>query len=109
MKESKKKVYLSGPITGLSENEYKSAFNSAELWLTSLGYDVGNPTSYDPIPDGTWEDYMKRDLKLLLDCDYIFMLEGFSASKGAMIELNLAVSLGIKPIEIDENGNIKPF
>lgn len=104
--EKKTKVYLSGPISGVPESQYKAAFNNAELWLTGLGYDVVNPISYDPVPGELWEDYMKRDLKLLLDCDYIFMLEGFSASKGAMIEFNLAVSLGIKPIEIDEVGNV---
>lgn len=100
------KVYISGAITGRTETEYKTDFNSAELWLTGLGYDVINPVSFDPIPDGTWEDYMKRDLKLLIDCEYVYMLEGWSKSKGARVEFNLAIELGIKVLRLDENGKV---
>ena len=65
--EKKPKVYISGPVTGRDFTECKVDFNSAELWLTGLGYDVVNPLSYDVIENGSWEDYMRRDLKLLCD------------------------------------------
>ena len=69
------KVYISGKISGLSEKVYKNNFNSAELYLTGLGYDAVNPISDGLIPNGTWEDYMRRDIKLLCDCDYIYLIE----------------------------------
>lgn len=100
--DKKPKVYISGRITGLSEEVYKNNFNSVELYLTGLGYDVINPVSYTPIENGTWEDYMKRDLKLLLDCDYIYLLEGWQDSDGASLEYTVAETLGIKVLELDE-------
>jgi hypothetical protein len=104
--EKKSKVYISGPITGRDMTECKVDFNSAELWLTGLGYDVVNPLSYDVIENRSWEDYMKRDLKLLLDCDYIYLLDGWESSRGARLEYNVAFDLGIIPLTLDENGKV---
>lgn len=102
--DKKPKVYLSGQITGRDEKEYKNDFNSAELWLTGLGYDVVNPVSYGLIEDGEWADYMRRDIKLLCDCDYIYLLDGWKCSGGACLEKHIADNLGIKELAIDENG-----
>lgn len=104
--EKKPKVYISGPVTGRDMTECKVDFNSAELWLTGLGYDVVNPLAYDVIENGSWEDYMKRDLKLLLDCEYIYMLDGWEKSKGARMEIYIATELGIKILLLDENGKV---
>lgn len=106
VQDKKPKVYLSGKVSGLEPKVYKNQFNSAELYLTGLGYDVVNPVSYTEDPNWTWKDYMKRDLKLLLDCDYIYPLEGWEDSAGATIECNLADSLGIKVLTLDENGKV---
>lgn len=104
--DKKPKVYLSGKISGLSEVEYKTKFNSAELFLTGLGYSVINPVSFDEIKDGSWKDYMKRDLQLLLGCDYIYLLDNWEDSKGARIEYNLACDLQIPRLSIDFNGKV---
>lgn len=101
MRDKKPKVYISGQITGLSEEEYKNNFNSAELYLTGLGYDVVNPVAYDTIPNGTWSDYMRRDIKLLMDCDYIYMLDNWTESTGAKAEFRLAVEIGIERLKLD--------
>lgn len=99
--DKKPKVYISGQITGLSEKEYKNNFNSAELYLTGLGYDVVNPVAYDTIPNGTWSDYMRRDIKLLMDCDYIYMLDNWTESTGAKAEFRLAIEIGIERLKLD--------
>lgn len=104
IRDKKPKVYISGKISGLSEKVYKNNFNSAELYLTGLGYDTVNPVSEVTIPNGTWEDYMRRDIKLLCDCDYIYLLEGWEDSDGASLEKLIADNLGIKELVIDENG-----
>lgn len=106
VRDKKPKVYLSGKISGLTEVEYKTKFNSAELFLTGLGYDVINPVSYDKIKDGSWEDYMKQDLKLILDCDYIYLLDNWEDSKGARMEYNLACDLKIPRLSIDFSGKV---
>lgn len=102
VRDKKPKVYISGKISGLSEKVYKNNFNSAELYLTGLGYDVVNPVSYGLIPNGTWKDYMRRDIKLLCDCDYIYLLEGWEDSDGASLEKLIADNLEIKELVIDK-------
>lgn len=106
IKDPKKKVYLSGQITGLSEEEYKRKFKEAEDKLIGFGYDVVNPASLKSIPNGTWTDYMRRDIKLLMDCDYIYMLDNWTESTGAKAEFKLAVDIGIERLKLDENGMV---
>lgn len=98
----KPKVYISGQITGLAEEEYKRKFKEAEDKLIGLGYDVVNPASLEPIPNGTWTDYMRRDIKLLTDCDYIYMLDNWTESTGAKAEFKLAVDIGIERLTLDK-------
>lgn len=102
--DKKPKVYISGPITGRDEKEYKNDFNSTELWLTGLGYDVVNPVSDGIVEGWGWSDYMRRDIKQLCSCDYIYFIKGWKNSKGCCLEYNVAFQLGIKILCLDENG-----
>lgn len=104
VRDKKPKVYISGPITGRVEKEYKSDFNSTELWLTGLGYDVVNPISDGVIEGWGWSDYMRRDIKQLCSCDYIYFIKGWENSKGCCLEHDIAFQLGIKLLCLDENG-----
>lgn len=91
-----KKIYISGKITD-NEN-YKTDFEAAELALKIAGYQPVNPVE-EHLPDGaTWADYMRHDIKLLCDCDAIYMLNGWRESAGAKIEHKLARDLGIEII-----------
>lgn len=92
------KVYISGPITGLLYEEVEKAFNEAEVRLQERGYEVVNPLKNGLPRESTWNEHMRADLKLLLDCDAIYMLDGWNNSKGAMIELKLAFDLCIPAI-----------
>lgn len=90
------KVYLSGKITG--EPNYKRLFAQAEIEV-KIGIDkyaeVVNPCSVELSEEATWRDYMKADIKLLTDCDIVFMLKNWKHSKGARIEHFIAKKLGI--------------
>ena len=98
---SRGKVYISGPITGIDFGN-RFAFSCARNALELCGYEVVDPSDVKLDDDATWADYMRADLKLLLDCDYIFMLEGWEDSKGARIERELAERLGIEQVDIDQ-------
>jgi len=90
-------VYISGSI---SDNpNYKEQFAQAEKELKRLGYEVCNPASVF-VEGWSWKQYMIRDIKWLMDCDYIFRLEGWKKSKGAILENQIAEALGIKVLEI---------
>lgn len=98
---SRGKVYISGPITGIDFGN-RFAFMAARCGLELCGYEVVDPSEVQLSDAATWADYMKADLKLLLDCDYIYMLEGWENSKGARLERELAENLGIEEIDLDQ-------
>lgn len=95
-----KTVYISGRISGLQEVVYKKHFADAEKLLKEMGYTVVNPAKKGVIPGYKWEDYMREDIKLLLDCDYIYFLPAWSESRGAIFEHDLAVKLNIPTLKI---------
>ncbi|WP_255493271.1 DUF4406 domain-containing protein [Dysgonomonas sp. HDW5B] len=63
------KVYISG----LPYNEVERKFNKAEEKLQLLGYQTVNPLNNGVPKDSTWNEHMRADLKLLLDCDAIYL------------------------------------
>lgn len=79
---SKKKVYISLPITGcdIDEVEAKSIFVSSVL--ENKGYIPVSPLDVSPDPDATYAEHMGRDIQALLECDAVY----FCNSKGCMLE-----------------------
>lgn len=88
-----KKVYLSGPITSLPLEDAWAMFLRSEKHLRRYGYSVVNPMNNGLSPDSSWEEHMRKDIALLLDCDYICLLPNYRQSKGAMLELSIAIAL----------------
>lgn len=93
-----KKVYLSGKIAGLSEEEYKQNFAQAAIDALAFFPDeqvtIVNPATL-PAIHNSWADYLLRDLMLLKDCDAIVMMTGWMESKGALTEHAFAEGMGI--------------
>jgi len=103
------KAYLSGPITGV--DGFERIFEVAEraVYQDPRFYDVVNPVEIgknlkSTIPEPTWEDYMRADIKALCDCDAIVLLDGWEQSRGACIERRLAEDLGLKEYYLTESG-----
>lgn len=86
---SVKKVYLSGPITGI-ETKSVHIFSAAEQFLTQQGFDVINPWRLNHDHRKRWEDYMAVDILALLECDAVYMLPGWETSRGARLEYAIA-------------------
>lgn len=86
-----KKIYISGPITGNASAF--AMFESAEAFLRSKGFEPINPMKLDHSKSEEWQDYMRVDIKALMDADAIYMLRNSDYSQGAIIERNLAVAL----------------
>lgn len=92
-----KDCFISGPIT--NDPDFFNKFAAAEYEVYSLGLRPVNPARLVPInQDWTWEQYMREDLKHLLNCQNIYMLRGWQDSYGAKIELNLANTLKMNVI-----------
>ena len=91
------KIYISGPITG--DATYLESFKKAAKYLRHLGNEVVDPTTIDPPPkpignfQSIWAYYMREGIKRLMDCDRIYMLEGWEDSEGARLEQTIALQL----------------
>lgn len=94
------KIYLSGPMTGIEEFNYPE-FNRVAQELREKGLEVVNPAEIEPIGTGTWEDYMKADIKALVECDTVAVLNGWKNSKGAKLEVYLGQLLGFRIIDAE--------
>ncbi len=89
----KKRIYISGKITGLVYEEAYASFAKAEEYWLSKGWEVVNPMKLEHSHDLSWKEYMRVDLKAMLDCDAIAMLIGWAGSKGARLEYEIAQEL----------------
>lgn len=90
----KKKVYISGMITGIEEVA-AILFQNAENFLLREGHDVVNPMKLNHDHEKTWQAYMKEDIRAMMDCDAVYMLANWKNSSGATIERQLALSIGM--------------
>lgn len=92
----KKKIYISGPITGYDLEERHRAFEQAERIILNKGHIPSNPMK-NGLPDSAnYSDHMREDLKMLLDCDEMALLDGWGNSVGCAVEVNVASHSGIK-------------
>tara|TARA_Y100000310_G_scaffold283325_1_gene305209 strand:- start:194 stop:550 length:357 start_codon:yes stop_codon:yes gene_type:complete len=95
------KVYVSGPVSNRSFKEAKKHFRRIATELRSRGLIPVDPTlieqSSSPEENALkgWEDFMREGIKSLMDCDAIYMLEGYEHSRGAKLELQIADKLGM--------------
>src|ERR1700744_6276506 len=89
-------IYISGPMTGIPKFNFP-AFIAAEAELKLHGYTVESPHhNGESEPGKTWEDYMRLAITQMMKCHEIYLLPGWEASRGAVIEHDLALKLGMK-------------
>lgn len=100
-------IYLSGKMTGLDDYG-KSEFEKAENFLNYiLPYDkiLINPyrlaeaysiATNRPIDSIDRVEYLKFDIKVLMNCTDIMMLPNYKESNGALLELSNSMEFGIK-------------
>lgn len=88
-------VYISGPMTGIADFNFP-AFNAAAAQLRAQGRTVVNPADHGVIEGAEWADYLRADLAQLVQCDAIYLLPGWSKSRGAMLEHYVAAALGLR-------------
>lgn len=91
------KVYIAGPMSGYEELNFPAFNRAEELLRESYGYEhVVNPAKFHPTTDLPWVEFLKLDLQELIDCDAVFLLEGWEKSQGATFEAVVAYILGLR-------------
>lgn len=91
------RIYLSGPMTGIADNNFPEFHKWAET-LRSTGYEVVSPAEIQEA--GTWELCLRADLRELCTCDAIALMPGWENSKGANLELHVAHRLGMQVLHL---------
>lgn len=94
------KLYISGPMSGYHDmNAAQFEFAAAELSVA--GFDSANPHN-NGLPQGLPpSDYMRADIKMMMDCDGVATIGSWRESWGACIEVDLAhrLLIPVRPLE----------
>lgn len=88
-KDVVKKLYIAGPMTGYPACNYP-AFNMVEEHLLKAGFEVVNPAKVSAGQRAHYVDYLREDLRAMLDCDGVALLPDWEFSTGARNEVNVA-------------------
>ena len=90
-------AYVAGKITGLPKEDVQSKFNQLSSHLTGMGYNVINPANV--LDDNrNWNDAVRSDIKKMLECDEVHLLPDWQESRGAQLERDIALRLGMQVV-----------
>lgn len=92
-----KRVYISGAMTGIPEFN-APAFQKAYFDLQEADYFPVLPVPY--VDGKSYQEYLRDDIKLLMDCDGIYMLSGWQESNGSRLEHMVALACGIDEVTL---------
>ena len=87
-------VYIAGKVTGLPISEVVAKFADAQEKLVDAGYYVINPSQLVH-PKANWQQAMRICLSFLPHADFIYLLDNWQNSEGAIWEAQTANRLGI--------------
>jgi hypothetical protein len=97
------KIFISQPMTGLSNEEILKVRNEAIERIRSEVPDAEFIDSFKPeIVSDNYLWLLGRDIQLLGEADCIYMCENWRESKGCKIEHYIALSCGIEVILPDQ-------
>ena len=94
-----KRFYVSLPISGYDLDERKSEAERIKSKLNFCGLSIVKViTPFDVCPeaDKPYSYYMGKDIEALLECDTVYMCNGWQNSKGCMAEFEVARIYGKK-------------
>lgn len=98
---SKKIIYIAGPMRGYHEYNFQ-AFHDADEDLSNQGWETINPAQvdinngFDPktpqhaLTREDLENFIVRDIHLVLSADAVVVLHGWEKSKGVAVEVAIA-------------------
>ena len=102
------KIYIAGPMTGYEDFNFP-AFHEAARGLRLLHHDPLNPaTSFDGRQDLDYEMYIREAVRMVAAADAILMLPNWAHSKGARMELHVALTIGMPTFVQNDNWSTFP-
>ena len=91
--EKKKNIHINSNIGTRFNREKGICRIQAEYALLGLKpneWEIITPFDVCPEPDKPYSYYMGKDIEALLECDAIYLCEGWQNSKGCMAEFEVA-------------------
>jgi nucleoside 2-deoxyribosyltransferase len=85
-------IYLAGPVTG--HPDYRTRFHEAAQALRKAGWAVWSPPEHFAA-DAPWAAVMRICLGVLVTCEGVAVLDGWEASRGASLEVQVAQACAI--------------
>ncbi len=103
------RIYISGPITDIPPAHAQANFLRAAEILQKKGISSINPEESLRNVILDHDEYLRINLAMLRLCDGILLLPGYEQSRGALMELGMAMALDkeIYLLEGDEVTNYK--
>lgn len=113
------RVYIAGPMTGYPLHNFPAFEQAAEQWRAA-GHDVVSPVDltrtqfrarfgveFDPATSDPavmaggdiYRDFLREDIRHILECDAIALLPGWEQSKGVAVELTVARAMKLKEFD----------
>lgn len=96
MTNSPKRIYIAGCVTDggrITEDGYRQKFDEAAISVRLMGHTPIDPTRLPHNHQRRWQDYMIEALHAMIDCDVVLALPCWRRSRGATIEVQLALRL----------------
>ena len=93
-------AYIAGPMTGQPDFNYP-AFHAVATTLRAEhpDWDVINPAEkFDGDRSLPWQTYLRAAIQQVAAADVIVLMPGWWRSKGARLELDVALGLGLEVI-----------
>ena len=104
-----KKVYIAGKVTGEPRLERAAKFQKAQEHLRSLGFDAVNPLEVVGSWEVSWKEAMRKCIAAMMECEIIYLLPCAHNSKGAKLEIRLALELGITVMLMKNSEQLEKF
>lgn len=115
-----KLIYIAGKVTGEPFRETAIKFEKAYNEIKGIGFDAivplelvqdylnEHPEKIDLPEKELWQLAMKLCISQMVECDAVLLLDDWTQSKGALMESQLALDLGI-PRFTEINQIVKHF
>jgi len=104
MDRTVRRLYLAGPMAGHADHNF-ALFNRVARLLRDQGYQVFNPAeNKDGGVRRSRAFYMRRDLPALMESDEVVVLPGWEQSRGASLEVWMAIDLDLPVYQYSEVG-----
>ena len=101
------RVYIAGKVTGEPRLECAAKFQKAQEKLQALGFETVNPLQVVGTWEIEWNEAMKKCISAMMECDAIYLLPCAYNSRGAKVEIRLALDLGITVMVMKGEESVK--